>query len=93
MYLDKYRAEEMFRQIMERLDRIEENLQIKKQEADPLDGDKLLDNQDLCRLFGVTKRTLARYRQKELIRYYTIRGRVWYKASEIQEFLEKKGKR
>jgi hypothetical protein len=82
----------MFRMIMERLDRIDEKLQIKKQEVQPLDGDKLLDNQDMCMLLGVTKRTLARYRQKKLIRYYSIRGRVWYRASEVKEFLQKKGK-
>ena len=55
-------------------------------------GDTLLDNYDLCRLLGVTKRTLARYRQKKLIRYYMIDGRTYYKASEIQEFLQMKGK-
>lgn len=59
---------------------------------DCLDGDTLLDNYDLCRLLGVTKRTLARYRQKNLIRYYMIDGRTYYKASEMQEFLKMKGK-
>lgn len=82
----------MFRRVMERFDRIDENLQVKKQEVHPLDGDKLIDNQDMCQLLGVTKRTLARYRQHRLVRYYTIRGRIWYKASEVQEFLRQKGK-
>jgi hypothetical protein len=27
-----------------------------------------------------------------LYRYYTIRGRVWYKATEVEEFLKRKGK-
>lgn len=92
MYLDKFQVEEMFRKIMERFDRIDENLQVKKQDVHPLDGDKLLDNQDMCQLLGVVKRTLARYRQKKLIRFYTISGRVWYKSSEVEEFLKKKGK-
>ncbi len=82
----------MLCKIMERLDSIEESIKIKKQEVHPLDGDKLLDNQDMCQLLGISKRTLARYRQKKLVRYYTIRGRVWYKASEIAEFLKMKGK-
>jgi predicted site-specific integrase-resolvase len=46
----------------------------------------------MCLLLGVVKRTLARYCQKKLIRYYTINGRVWYKANEVEEFLKKKGK-
>ncbi len=54
-------------------------------------GDKLLDNQDMCLLMGISKRTLARYRQKKLIRFYQISGRVWYKASEVADFLKKKG--
>ena len=46
----------------------------------------------LCELLGVTKRTLARYRQKKLVTYYMIDGRTYYKASEVQDFLNKKGK-
>ncbi len=92
MYLDKFQVEGMFRKIMERFDRIDENLRVKKQEVHPLDGDKLLDNQDMCQLLNITKRTLARYRQRKLVRYYTINGRVWYKASEVKEFLKSKGK-
>ncbi len=92
MYLDKFQVEDWFRKVMERFDRIDEKLQIKKQEVHPLNGDRLIDNQDMCLLLGVAKRTLARYRQKKLIRYYTINGRVWYKATEVEEFLKKKGK-
>jgi hypothetical protein len=92
MYLDRFWFEEMFRKILEKLECIDEKLQIRQQAVHPLDGDRLLDNQDLCQLFGVTKRTIARYRQKKLIRFYTIRGKVWYKASEVEEFLKKKGK-
>ena len=69
---------EMFAQIMERFDRIER--------------DTLLDNYDLCRLLGITKRTLARYRQKKLVTYYMIDGRTYYKASEVEAFLNQKGK-
>jgi hypothetical protein len=53
-----------------------------------MDGDKLLDNQDLCMLLSITKRSLARYRQKKLIWYYQIDGKTYYKAYEIQEFLK-----
>ncbi len=92
MYLDKFQVEDMFRRVMERFDRIDEKLHMKKQEVHPFDGDKLLDNQDMCLLMGISKRTLARYRQKKLIRFYQISGRVWYKASEVADFLKKKGK-
>lgn len=37
-----------------------------------LDGDQLLDNQDLCLLLGVTKQTLYRYRKKGILKYYMV---------------------
>ncbi len=82
----------MFSALMERFEKLERAFERMNRLKDCLDGDTLLDNYDLCRLLGVTKRTLARYRQKKLIRYYMIDGRTYYKASEIQEFLQIKGK-
>ena len=83
---------EVFAQIMERFDRIERALERMNKLKECLDGDTLLDNYDLCRLLGITKRTLARYRQKKLVTYYMIDGRTYYKASEVEAFLNQKGK-
>ncbi|MCS2917010.1 hypothetical protein NXW71_00160 [Parabacteroides merdae] len=55
----------MLHQIMERFDKIEDRLNRMNRRTSALDGDKLLDNQDMCELLGITKRTLARYRQEE----------------------------
>ena len=92
MYLDRFRVEEMFTKMMERFDRLDEKLDVKAQVVHPLDGDRLLDNQDMCLLLGVCKRTMARYRQKKLVAFYKIDRKIFYKASEVQEFLKKKGK-
>ncbi len=62
-------AHGMFTQIMERFDKIERTLERMNKLKDCLDGDTLLDNYDLCQLLGITKRTLARYRQKKLVTY------------------------
>ena len=75
---DRETFQMMLHQIMERFDRIE---------------DRLLDNQDMCELLGITKRTLARYRQKKLVTYYMIDGRTYYKSSEVEAFLNQKGRR
>ena len=83
----------MFSQIIERFDKIEKTLEHMNRLKQCLDGDTLLDNQDMCELLRVTKRTLARYRQKKLISYYMIDGRTYYKASEVEEFLKRKGKK
>ena len=84
-------AHKMFIQLMERFDKIEKMLERQNKMKEGLDGDTLLDNYDLSKLLGVTHRTLARYRQKKLIRYYMIDGRTYYKASEINDFLKMKG--
>lgn len=93
MYLDKFRVEEMFKQLMDRFDQLEEKLMIKDQKLKVFDGEPFIDNQDMCQLLGVTKRTLARYRQKKLVKYYTLDDRkVYYKLSEVHNFLKKKGR-
>ena len=84
-------AHKMFIQLMERFDKTEKMLERQNKMKECLDGDTLLDNYDLSKLLGVTHRTLARYRQKKLIRYYMIDGRTYYKASEINDFLKMKG--
>ncbi len=84
-------AHKMFIQLMERFDKLEKLLERQNKMKECPDGDTLLDNCDLSKLLGVTHRTLARYRQKKLIRYYMIDGRTYYKASEIKEFFEQKG--
>jgi len=83
---------EFQKKILSNLDLIDKKLDRMIKIKDVLDGDKLLDNQDMCLLLGITKRSLARYRNKKLIRYYQVDRKVFYKASEIQEFLKKKGK-
>lgn len=60
--------------------------------TEPLGGDRLLTNKDMLELLQISKRTLARYRQKGLVTYYLIDRKTYYKASEVQGFLNKKGK-
>ena len=90
--IDRETFQMMLHQIMERFDKIEDKLGRMNRQTSALDGDKLLDNQDMCELLGITKRTLARYRQKKLVTYYMIDGRTYYKSSEVKAFLNRKGR-
>lgn len=79
--------------LLGRFDKIDKMLNRMNKLKECFDGETLLDNYDLCKLLGVTKRTLARYRQKKIIPYYTFdNGRVYYKASDVEKFMKKKGK-
>lgn len=94
MYIDNEVLEKMIMTIVEGFDRIEKKLDRMNRVKDCLDGDTLLDNYDVARLLGVTLRTVARYREKGLLRYYQTdaNGKKFYRSSEIQEFLQKRGK-
>lgn len=95
MYIDNEILERMIVTIVEGFDRIEKKLDRMNRLKDCLEGDTLLDNCDLANLLGVTQRTIARYREKGLIRYYHMdaNGKNFYRSSEIQEFLQQRGKK
>ncbi len=91
--MDNKSFEDWMRIILGRFDKIDKTLDRMNKLKECFEGDTLLVNYDLCKLLGVTKRTIARYRQKKLIPYYTYdNGRVYYKASEVEEIMIKKGK-
>lgn len=46
-------------------------------------------NNQLSKYLDVSKRTLQTYRDKKLITYSQIGGKIWYKDEWVQEFLEK----
>lgn len=80
--------EKQLKQISSQLDKLDRKMDALATVKECLDGDQLLDNQDLCLLLGVTKQTLYRYRKKGVIKYYMVdNGKVYYKKSEIPGFL------
>lgn len=51
--------------------------------------EEYLDNQDICIMLGVTKKTLYRYRRKGILKAYTFDDRkMYYKKSEILDNLK-----
>lgn len=84
MYIDNETLNDLAKQLMGRFDKIDKTLERIINTKRCFDGDKLLDNQDMCTMLGITKRTLARYRQKNKVRYYHIDKKVYYIASEVE---------
>ena len=89
MYIDNEVLEKMIMTIVEGFDRIEKKLDRMGR------VNELLDNYDIARLLNVSLRTVARYREKGLIRYYQTdeNGKNFYRSSDIQDFLQKRGKK
>lgn len=87
MYTDREEFEGWMERIMERFDRTEKLLERVLKKNSCLDGEEVLDNQDLCLLLKVGIRTLQRYRAIGALPYFTISGKVFYRAKDVHEFI------
>lgn len=47
-----------------------------------------LDNEDVCGILGVNKRTLHIYRRKGILPYHQMRYKVYYRPEDVQQLLE-----
>ena len=82
--LEKETFEEYMRQLFTRIDYQEKLLKtLTNKQPKLLNGESLLDNQDLCQLLQVSKRTLQRYRSLKTLLYHRIYNKTYYKESEV----------
>lgn len=49
---------------------------------------KWLDNQDVCDVLGISKRTLQTYREKGLLPFSRIRHKIFYKPEDVGKLLQ-----
>lgn len=97
--MDIQKIEKWFGTIMERLDRQEQLLEDirhnqrtghpaeNSEAAKRLNGERLYDNQDLCIMLQVSKRSLQRYRSIGILPYMMLRQKTYYKESDVERFL------
>jgi hypothetical protein len=87
---------------MERFDSLEAYMdrtftKAPKRERPTYCGEILYDNQDLCMMLNVSKRTLQRYRSYEWLDYKQIDQKIYYLQSEVERFIterfEKRGRK
>ena len=82
--------ESWMQKLMERLDRQDELLlAMKAEERQPAltESIRLFDNQDLCMLLQISKRTLQRYRSVGALPYKTLGKKTYYSEEDVLEFL------
>ncbi|MDR6487230.1 hypothetical protein J2799_001715 [Chryseobacterium vietnamense] len=73
--------------LMERLDLLKEQISTQRSQFMEIDGEQLLDNQDVLQLLKISPRSLQRYRSDEKLLYYTISGKIYYKLSDVHQFV------
>lgn len=87
MYIDKNNFEAWMERIMDRFDKQDKTLDKMSKHRNMLDGELLLDNQDLCMLLNVSKRTLQRYRATGELPFQTLYHKTYYKESHVHAFI------
>lgn len=73
--------------IMERFDLVKEHIVSKQSKYIEIDGEQLLDNQDVLQLLKISSRSLQRYRTDKKLPYYTISGKLYYKLSDVHQLI------
>ena len=87
MHIDREQFKEYMERILKQIELLDQKTdKILSQEKD--DEIKLLDNQDLCQLLHVNKRTLQRYRSKGILKYVRIGGKTFYTAENINMLIQ-----
>lgn len=87
MNIDKMEFNAWMERIMSRFDLLSEHIEEVQKSRATVDGEELLDNQDLLQMLKFSNRTLQRYRSSGRLPYYTISGKIYYKSSDVHQFI------
>ena len=87
MNVDRMEFMAWMERIMERFDILMELARGTKNQHNAIDGEELLDNQDILQMLKISGRSLQRYRSSGKLPYYTISGKIYYKLSDVHQFV------
>jgi len=89
MFIDKEYLDQWMQRIMERFDLLENRFVKPPERKRPTyKGEILFDNQDLCMMLNVSKRTLQQYRSTGWLPFERINQKTFYLQSEVEKFIE-----
>lgn len=87
MNIDRTEFQAWMERVMQRFDLLTERIIQSEQRHNSIDGEELLDNQDVLQMLKISGRSLQRYRSQGRLAYYTISGKLYYKLSDVQQFI------
>ena len=87
MNIDRMEFISWMERIMDRFDMLGDNIDDLMKKRNTIDGEELLDNQDLLQMLKISPRSLQRYRSIGKLPYYTISGKLYYKLSDVHQFI------
>ena len=87
MYISREDFEAWMERIMYRFDKQDKTLDKMSKRRNMLEGEVLFDNQDLCQLLQISKRTLQRYRSTGDLPFHKVHQKTYYKESDVHKFI------
>lgn len=87
MEIDKMEFAFWMKRIMERFDVLSDQLGLNNKQVSSIDGEQLLDNQDVLQKLKISRRSLQRYRSSGQLPYSTISGKLYYKLSDVNNLI------
>ena len=87
MNIDRMEFLAWMERIMGRFDMLGDHIYDLQKKRNNIDGEELLDNQDLLQKMKISNRSLQRYRSIGKLPYYTISGKLYYKLSDVHQFI------
>lgn len=91
MNIDRDNFEAWMERMLDKFDMLDKKIERLTTQRNCLDGEQLLDNQDLMFFLKVSTRTLQRYRKKGILPYIKLDdGRCYYKASDVHKMIREK---
>jgi|GEM_PF-1103244 len=79
------KEDDYIRSLERRLLKLEEEVQERQKYLQ----NQFLDNQEVCQLFNISKRTLAEWRRTGILPFVKIGNKIFYRIEHIQQMLEK----
>ena len=87
MSFTAYRASWTRRRTVYRISRKLDKAENRQKHLNYLNGERLYDNQEVCQLLRISKRTLQRYRNNGALKFHSIYHKTYYKESDLHEFI------
>ena len=93
MFIENKDFEDSMKRIMERFDCLENMIKPEeKKEIPTVGGERVYDNQDMCLMLNICKRTLQRYRSLGWLPFKRIDQKAYYMESDVKKFIEERAR-
>jgi len=87
MEINKESLEALLERVFAKLEQADKKIDRLLNHQACLNGDELLDNQDLIGMLKVSHRTLQRYRSQGKLPYCNLNGKSFYRLTDVQKFI------